>query len=482
MTAEYVLYLRKSKGRKGISQQRRVTTAHIERLGGVIIGEYADTDRTAFQRVGGARPEREQFDLMLAELRAKPGLGVAAWHADRLVRSSGDTRTLIEICAASGHLIETPRGGSYDLSTATGRKRLRGDANDAEYEVDHLIERNTADKLEKALNGQWLGGPVPFGWQRYVHVSGDGDEERGLELCPPEAQAVADAIASITAGVSLHGICREWNAAGLVTKRGNQWHPQEVRRTLLRGRNAGLMEHQGKVLDGVTGNWPAIVSEAAWRQCAAILRDPLRRDTPGPGRRWLGSGLYLCGVCGEPMLVTLGGRPERKRKVYRCRHRRHVARDADTLDAYVGETIILRLQAPDAAVLFEPRRPDTAQLEAQLAAVGGELDELGQAVRDGAVTVRQMMIANKGLLERKARLEADLALAGRESPLKVFTDGDKAAHWYGMDLDRKRAVLAALLTVTVHPAPLGRTPGWRPGSPYFDPDRIEISWSDWSEV
>ena len=64
----------------------------------------------------------------------------------------------------------------------------------------------------------------------------------------------------------------------------------------------------------------------------------------------------------------------------------------------------------------------------------------------------------------------------------VFSDGDKAAHWHGMDLDRKRAVLAAIMTVTIFPAPLGRTAGWKKGMPYFDPDCIGIEWADWSDA
>jgi hypothetical protein len=55
-------------------------------------------------------------------------------------------------------------------------------------------------------------------------------------------------------------------------------------------------------------------------------------------------------------------------------------------------------------------------------------------------------------------------------------DHDTAAVWDGLDLDRKRAVLAALMTITVHPAPKGRTRGWQPGQPYFDPASVRIEW------
>ena len=129
--AEWVLYLRKSKGRAGIARQRTITTAHLEQRGGTITAEFTDTDRTAFAKAGEGRPTRGGFDAMIAALRARPGLGLAAWHADRLTRNDEDTATLMAVCGSGGHLIETPRGGTYDVSTATGRKRLRDDASDA---------------------------------------------------------------------------------------------------------------------------------------------------------------------------------------------------------------------------------------------------------------------------------------------------------------------------------------------------------------
>jgi len=87
---------------------------------------------------------------MLAALRSRPGMRVAAWHADRLTRNSEDTEELIRVCAAGGHLVVTASGGTYDLPTANGRKQFRADANDAAYEVDHGRERVLAARAEVA--------------------------------------------------------------------------------------------------------------------------------------------------------------------------------------------------------------------------------------------------------------------------------------------------------------------------------------------
>lgn len=67
----------------------------------------------------GERTRPERGDLTPCwPISARPGTGIASWHADRLLRGSGDTELLIAAYVTGGHLIETPRGGSYDLGNA----------------------------------------------------------------------------------------------------------------------------------------------------------------------------------------------------------------------------------------------------------------------------------------------------------------------------------------------------------------------------
>jgi DNA invertase Pin-like site-specific DNA recombinase len=462
----FVLYLRRSKGRAGIGRQRTVTTAHITSIGGQITAEFTDTDRTAYRKVGGKRPERENFDAMLTYLRAHPGIGVAAWHADRLVRSSDDTEELIRICAAGGHLVETPRGGSYNLATATGRKRLRADAVDAAYEVDHAIERIIAAKVEAVAAGQWLGGRRPFGYAK-----------DGVTVRKAEAAALRDATTAIIAGASLASVTRRWNATGITTSTGRAWTPREVSRVLRRARNAGLLEHHGRVAGSAC--WPAIVTEAHWQACKAILEDPSRRTSPGPDRRHLLSGIARCGICGGPLIATkAAGNGRAPRPIYRCRTkdgRAHVARDQATLDGWITAIVVARLSRPD--VVLEPPTEDTALLHAEIAATRAQLDDLATEAAGRRITVRQMATVSQALMADLESQQARLAAAARPTVLAPFAaDHDTAVVWDMLDLDRKRAVLAELMTITVHAAPKGRTRGWQPGQPYFDPASVRIEW------
>ena len=78
---EFVLYARKSNGRRSVPRQRTITSGYVAKLGGVIVAEFTDADSTAFRKVDGGQPVRDGFASMLALLGSRPGLKVAAWHA-----------------------------------------------------------------------------------------------------------------------------------------------------------------------------------------------------------------------------------------------------------------------------------------------------------------------------------------------------------------------------------------------------------------
>jgi site-specific DNA recombinase len=488
---DFLLYLRRSQGRKPLPRQRASTTAHIEHQGGRIIAEFRDADRTAFRKIDGDQPKREGFAAMLAMLRAQPGLGIAAWHADRLTRNDEDTAELIRVCAAGGHLVETPTGGAYDLSTANGRKRLRDDASAAIYEVDHNRERVLAGRAEVAAEGRWLGGKRPFGWELVrvpVGVDGtpmlddDGRPVHGImRLVQAEADALAQAHRDVLDGATLAGIARDWNALGILSTGGAQWRNAEVGRVLRRPRNAGLMEHQGQIIGAA--HWPPIVDETTWRAVVAILSDPGRKTTPGPARKHLLTWIARCGVCGGPVFCTSTSQAAAKgrvsRKTYRCREdtRGHVARDKATVDDFVTRLVIGRLSRPDAAELLIKHEdgPDLAALHREASAIRELMAERDRLHRQRVITTAMLVDGMRELQAELAGAERRIAEAGQADVIAPLI-GDPAGVWEGLGLDQRRAVVGALMSITILPTRKGRPAGWRPGQPYFDPDSVEISW------
>lgn len=482
---EYVLYLRKSNGRKAVPRQRAITTGYVKRQGGVILREFSDADRTAFRKVGAEQPVRDDFARMLALLRTRRGLRVAAWHADRLTRNDTDTAELIRVCAEGGHIIETPNGEVYDLSTANGRKRLRDDASDAEYEVDHGRERVLAARDEIEAEGRWLGGKRPFGWEldeNPMNADGtpmldeDGEPVNGiLRLVEAEAKAVADASAAVIKGASTAGIARQWNAAGLTGTQGGKWEGKEVRRVLMRPRNAGLMERGGKVTG--KASWPAIVDEDTWRAVCAKLSDPDRKTTPGPEVRHLLSHIARCGVCGGPMIASI---TRDDRRVYRCRagakgEAGHVSRDADTLEDYVSGVVIERLSRTDAKkLLVRPQEESSLpELYRQRATLEAAMKSSNQLRREGLLTPEEFR-QDRADHQAKAADLAERITAAEEVDILAPVIEDPANVWKTLRLEQKRAVIRRIMTVTVHRQGKGRPKGWTPGSPYFDPEAVKF--------
>ena len=87
----------------------------------------------------------------------------------------------------------------------------------------------------------------------------------------------------------------------------------------------------------------------------------------------------------------------------------------------------------------------------------------------GLISRSQMLAATERGNARLAEITAQLAAAAESSALAPFAAAESArAVWDGLDGSRRRAVIDALCTVTVHPA--GR------GARTFDPETIEILW------
>lgn len=491
-----VLYLRKSKGKAGIARQRKESQAHAKKLRWRIVAEAIDVDATAFTKLDAEEfARRDDYLLMLEMLRNDTRgvpLGVLGWHADRLHRNPEEVGVFIRVCAAGPHPVETPMSGGYDLSTAIGIKRIVDDANAAWYEVAHLIERVVNHKAEAARQGRWLGGKVPWGWRRLriIKDDGDGDYVTALELHEERAAAIEWGSRAVLDGASMYAIEREWNRRGLTRFGGGPWTAREVRQILLRPRNAGLQVYQGKIIetereDG-KGDWPPIVDEELWRAVQRILMDPARRTSPGPTPRWLGSGLYLCGVCGAPMRggARSGGLGVQK-PIYRCRvkgdGRTHVTRDAASLDAYVEALVYAWFTQPDLAeILAEEKPPDLDEIRARLGIQEAELRDWRRLAREQKVSAVAFAENEQAVLDRITGIKDELARAVR-SPLlaDVLASGDVEAYLAGRegDLAWWRAVVDRLMTVTVHQVEhKGRPAGLRPGQPYFDPDSVEVEW------
>jgi len=474
MPDEWLLYLRKSKGYAGITRQRTSTADHLSRRGGVAVMEFPEADATAYRNPLAPLPPRPKFDAMLAEMARRPGVGIAAWHADRLGRDPETTEVLIRACMTGGHLITTARGGDYDLSQANSRLRLRNDINAAAGEVDHNVERMLEAKAEAAALGLWLGGKRPFGWRPL----GDG------QLGPDDVEAplIAKGSLDVLAGVPVRAITREWNAAGVTGTGGGRLTPVAVRKILLHARNAGLVEHLGQIARP-SGEMPAIVGEDTWRAVRAMLSDPGRRAHTGTAAAHLLTGIALCGGCGVPVSA---GKSERGDGRYNCaRVARqlpphpgpHASRSAAGVDGYIAGLAVARLRRKDAALLARAdHREERKTLIGRRTGIEARKDEQWRLYKAGVIDDLELADGRRGIRDELAAVQARLDGLDQADALAPFLRDPEGA-WDRATLDLRRGLVASLMLVTILPgAHRGRRAGFKVGERHFDPGLIDVRW------
>lgn len=495
-----IIYCRISDDREGrqagVGRQEAECRKRAKLLGWEVVDVYIENDLSAYS--GKPRP---LYAKLLDDLRSGRVNAVLALAPTRLYRQIRDASEFLDLVETHGIAVETVKAGRYNLSTADGRRDARRAAVDNQYESELISERVRDAKAETLAAGGYRGGPRPYGFE--------GD---GVIIREEEAAHIRAATNAVIAGESLRSICRDLAAAGARTvprryrqedgtkgePTSREWTPEELRKLLLRPRNAGLIEHRGEIVG--TAVWDALVDEETWRACKGILDSPERRTTTTPARKWLGAGLFRCGVCGGPLKSSSTGRRARDKKTenggvfhaaYRCRKPGdgvHVSRVAAQVDEYVEHMAVERLKRPDAHELLLPPAPDESPREnlAKVAnALRAKLDEIAEDYAHDRMTRKQANDSTAFVRKRLEQIDAQMAARSSASILASLPLGTEAIaeQWDGFHLDKKREILNALMTVTIMPAKRGRPAGYRvpqggkPGT-YFDDSTIKIDWKD----
>ena len=457
------LYVRVSEDKTGeelgVTRQRDDSLTLARQRGWIVAREHPENDTSA-----AGHKLRPEFEALLTAVAAGEVDTIIAWSLDRLTRNRRDTVRLIEACEPRRVVIALVRGSDLDMSTPAGRLTADILAGVARHEIEQKSDRQQRASRQTADNGGPPAGPVPFGFlpDRTTHH-------------PEQAAAIRAAYDLLLAGESLAGIARTWNQAGLTSGRirtgvidtgePSKWRAETVRAVLLKPRNAGLRAYLGEVVG--EAQWKPIVPVETFQAAVALLTDPGRRQAAPSARGHLLSGLARCGTCGAP--VNAGTRrPEYF--AYRCRTAGHIARRGDHVDAYVRAVVVARLSRPDAVdLLRDDTRPDVGELRIRSLALRSRLDSLAVDFADGELTASQLRTATERIRLQIAQVDAVLAAAGRVSVLSDLAgQPDTAAVWDGLALDRQRAVIDALMVITLHPP--GR------GARTFDPSTIKIEW------
>jgi site-specific DNA recombinase len=442
----------------GVARQLEDCKALAERHGWAVVNHFDDNDISAYS--GKRRPG---FEAMLDAMKAGEFDALLCWHTDRLYRTMRDLERVIEIADAKRIEIRTVQGGTLDLSTSAGRMVARILGSVARQESEHSSERRKRANAQRAAAGQWSTTRRPFGYTR----TGEPVE--------PEAAAIKMAVHDVLAGKSVRQVAREWNAAGLqTTGTAKEWRSPMVRRVLVNPRCAALVVHQGKTVG--PGDWTPIIDEDTHHGIVAYLNDPLRVRKTGFERRYQGSGVYLCGVCGSPLqsYSASGG----KKRAYRCPNASHVRRQSEALDKHVDDFVLGRLSMPDAVELANAlanpgSAVDVAELHAQKSALQARQEELAALFAEGSISAPQLKRGTAELSIAVDSLDRQLAAATQGNPAAelVGAAGNLAQlrkRWAKLSPDIRGKIIDQLVIVTVNRSPRGLR--------RFDPNFVRVDW------
>jgi hypothetical protein len=268
-------------------------------------------------------------------------------------------------------------------------------------------------------------------------------------------------------------VARDWERRGLRPHqapygplREYPWTRSSVREILANPRVAGISAYKG--IEQGRGQWEPLLAEETWRAVTEILRNP-RWRRPTQGVSSLLGGIAFC-RCGN---YVTGSSSANGLPAYRCnletrnyRPGPHVAIKRDEVDKYISMAVVGALAAPDAIHLLTPHvEGDVTALIDEEAVLRNRLARLGALFAEGQISETDLTGGRERGELRLAEIAGQLAELGRESVLApLVTAENVAAKWEGLGLDLKRAVVDALMTVTLYPS--GR------GARRFDPGKV----------
>lgn len=442
----------------GIDRQRAECEQVAKAKGWEIVGEYTDNSFSA-SKAKVVRPGYEQLraDLALGKFEA-----VICYDLDRLTRQPRQLEDWIDLSRERDIALITANGEA-DLTTDSGRMFAGIKIQFARAEVERKGERQRVAAKQRAGLGK-----VPKG-TRLLGYETDGS------LVPAEAKIVRKIFELFLKGENIKAICDYLTNAGVPTRWADKgWDSATIRGILTNFRYAAISTYrvQERREDGSPywaryeagkGNWQAIIDEQKFRLVQTKLANPARKTNHiGHARKFLGSSIYLCGVCKHPLRVN--------GKSYWCPEGTHTHRVARWIDDYVCAIVEARLSQPKVIANFEAA--NDGQLEELEIATQGLLERLATLEFDydeGNIDGNRFKTASDKVKEKLGKLELERArIVGGFALESVLNKGNPAEAFRNASLAVRRAVIDRMLSVIVMPGVKGVK--------VFRPDSVKIAW------
>lgn len=490
--------LGKSGEREGVERQERDCRELCRFQGYDIYDVYIDDSISAHGTALKQSKERPEYERMIQDFRDGKFEIIVAWKFDRISRSNDETNQLLRDAKSRSLSICTTDLGEQQLSDSSGKFLLQLSSSLAEFESSRKSERTKALYADRANQGLMRSNPNrSYGYDNHNNIIPEeaaivrliyetfdkgssanaitralrGEDDGTLPNFPLAIPTrVADALAKGEEPPNL-----KWSERSTRNILRNPKYAQYVYHAPTRddGRHQSyasdwrkwiVRDDNGEIVRGK--NFEAIVDEDLWWRVQDRLDQNLT-DSHGslikrhPARKSIGSGLYLCGVCGKPLKT--GGRANFRGHDYGmtlyCKG--HMSRMSFHVDNFVLAAIRKRLARPNLKnLLYEPEdhskrlseiRDEMKALQGRIAQTEHDYDEDLIDAKTRKRKIGKLENEIDHLQEERMQLQTgDLSasILNAPDPVEAF-DNLTDPRQIGQIID-------LLCTVTVHPHQRGK--------------------------
>ncbi len=271
---------------------------------------------------------------MMAKVEKSEGVGILAWHPDRLARNSidggriiyaVDTRKIVSLHFPTFWFEPTPQG-LFMLQVAFGQSK---------YYSDNLAENIKRGFRQKLRRGEWLN-LAPFGYQ-------NNPLKHNIEPHPTEARIVKLMFEEYAKGTYGYESLAQFLAdLGVVSKNRTPLAKFSIKRILTNRAYLGFIKHKGEWFDG---KFEPILSPALFEAVQKVLRTKERPRKRKIKHDFPFTGLFRCAECGSMISAQWAtGKSGNRYRYYRCSKKRGRCSQPYIQEVELARQIKARLQ------------------------------------------------------------------------------------------------------------------------------------------
>ena len=329
---KYFLYVRKSTE----EDDRQVMSIEAQLFE---LKEYARKENLEileeFQESKSAKtPGRPVFNEMMMKVEQSKGIGILAWHPDRLARNSVDGGRIIY--AVDQKKIVSLRFSTFWFEpTAQGLFMLQVAFGQSKYYSDNLSENIKRGVRQKIRRGEW-SSRAPFG---YVN----NQKLRNIEPHPIMSKIVKRAFQEYAKGTHTYESLGQLLAdLGVVSRNNTPLAKFSIKRMLTHRAYIGFVKHYNEWFEG---KFEPIISPKLFSAVQTVLKEKERPRKRKANHDFPFTGLFRCEECDSMISAQWAtNRWGTKYRYYRCSKKKGKCSQSYLREEVLAEQIKERLK------------------------------------------------------------------------------------------------------------------------------------------